>query len=293
MDARRLDLLLQLSRLGSMRAVAEERRLTTSTVSQQLATLAREAGTALLEPDGPARPAHAGRTPARRPRGHDPRRDRGGPPRPRPRSEPAGTVRVGGFATLLRRTLLPVVDRLDTAPDTGVPSSCGSTSPWRRTPRWPSTTWTSPWSTTTTWPRGPPDDVEPYACGRRPGGWRPRGGRPAQRRRDDRDGGHDAAGSSTPATPPTSPVVRPRVARRLHAPGPAPGRQPRPGRALRRVRLRGRPVPARPATAAGGAGAAAARPRRHAAAYAATRRGRSAWSPLRLVLDHLVAGSEQ
>ena len=28
-------------------------------------------------------------------------------------------------------------------------------------------------------------------------------------------------------------------------------------------------------------------------AYAVTRRGRAAWPPLRLVLDHLVAGSEQ
>ena len=48
-DTRRLHLLLALSRLGSMRAVAETHRLTTSTVSQQIAALAREAGTPLIE----------------------------------------------------------------------------------------------------------------------------------------------------------------------------------------------------------------------------------------------------
>ena len=40
MDTRRLELLLALSRLGSMRAVADEHHLTTSTVSQQIAALA-------------------------------------------------------------------------------------------------------------------------------------------------------------------------------------------------------------------------------------------------------------
>ena len=52
MDPRRLELLLELSRLGSMRAVAETMHVTTSTVSQQLAVLAREAGTPLIEPAG-------------------------------------------------------------------------------------------------------------------------------------------------------------------------------------------------------------------------------------------------
>src|SRR3954465_12545562 len=51
-DVRRLHLLLELSRLGSMRAVAETHGLTTSTVSQQIAALAREAGTVLGEPEG-------------------------------------------------------------------------------------------------------------------------------------------------------------------------------------------------------------------------------------------------
>ena len=52
MDTRRLELLLALSRLGSMRAVADEHHLTTSTVSQQIAALARDTGAQLIEPEG-------------------------------------------------------------------------------------------------------------------------------------------------------------------------------------------------------------------------------------------------
>src|SRR5690349_18041055 len=52
MDPHRLRLLLELSRRGSMRAVADELGYTTSTVSQQLAVLAREAGATLIEPAG-------------------------------------------------------------------------------------------------------------------------------------------------------------------------------------------------------------------------------------------------
>jgi DNA-binding transcriptional LysR family regulator len=50
MGPRRLRLLLELSRLGSMRAVADALGCTTSTVSQQLAVLAREAAATLIEP---------------------------------------------------------------------------------------------------------------------------------------------------------------------------------------------------------------------------------------------------
>jgi DNA-binding transcriptional LysR family regulator len=111
-DPRRLKLLLELSRLGSMRAVADRLGYTTSTVSQQLAVLAREAGTTLIEPEG--------------------RRVRLTPAGQRlvehavtilaaieaaradldPSAEPAGTVRVAGFATAIRRSLLPVLERL-------------------------------------------------------------------------------------------------------------------------------------------------------------------------------------
>ena len=52
MDTRRLQLLLALSRLGSMRAVAESYHLTTSTVSQQISALAKDTGAQLIEPEG-------------------------------------------------------------------------------------------------------------------------------------------------------------------------------------------------------------------------------------------------
>ncbi|MEU4191977.1 LysR family transcriptional regulator [Kribbella sp. NPDC026611] len=112
MDTRRLELLLALSRLGSMRAVSEALGVTTSTVSQQIAALAREVGTPLLEPDGrrvrltPAGQrlaAHAVHILA----AHEAARadlD--------PSAEPAGTVRVAAFHTAIRVALLPVVHQL-------------------------------------------------------------------------------------------------------------------------------------------------------------------------------------
>src|SRR3954447_15865795 len=109
METRRLHLLLELSRLRSMRAVADELGITTSTVSQQIAALARETGEPLVEPDG----RRVRLTPAgRRLADHavtilaavdaaqldlDPDAD------------PVGTVRVGGFATGIRVSLLPFV----------------------------------------------------------------------------------------------------------------------------------------------------------------------------------------
>ncbi|WP_028924693.1 LysR family transcriptional regulator [Pseudonocardia acaciae] len=108
MDSRRLRYLLELARLGSMREVADALGTTTSTVSQQIAVLARETGTALVEPVG----RRVRLTPAgRRLASHavtilaaieaaqldlD------------PDAEPAGTVRVAGFATAIRRSLMPV-----------------------------------------------------------------------------------------------------------------------------------------------------------------------------------------
>jgi DNA-binding transcriptional LysR family regulator len=112
METRRLRLLVELARLGSMREVADELGLTTSTVSQQLAVLAREAGTPLIEPVGRrVRLTAAGRRLA----AHAvtilaaveaARADLD------PDSEPAGTVRVAGFATAVRRSLLPVAATL-------------------------------------------------------------------------------------------------------------------------------------------------------------------------------------
>lgn len=109
METRRLAVLLELSRLGSMREVAEELGTTTSTVSQQVAALAKEVGTPLVEPDG----RRVRLTPAgRRLADHAvtilaaveaARLDLD------PGSEPAGTVRVAGFATAVRSSLVPVL----------------------------------------------------------------------------------------------------------------------------------------------------------------------------------------
>src|SRR4051812_17382988 len=112
METRRLRFLVELARLGSMRQVAEEAQVTTSTVSQQIAALAREVGATLLEPDG----RRVRLTPAgRRLAAHAVTilaaveaarfaRDRG--------AEPAGPVRVAGFAPAFRRSLLPIVAAL-------------------------------------------------------------------------------------------------------------------------------------------------------------------------------------
>jgi DNA-binding transcriptional LysR family regulator len=112
MDPHRLRLLVELSRRGSMRAVADELGYTTSTISQQLRVLAREAGATLLEPEGRrVRLTPAGRRLAE----HAvtvlaaleaARADLD------PDGEPAGTVRVAGFATAVRRSLVPVLAQL-------------------------------------------------------------------------------------------------------------------------------------------------------------------------------------
>jgi DNA-binding transcriptional LysR family regulator len=107
-----LQLLAELARLGSMRAVADELGYTTSTVSQQIAVLTREAGTPLVEPVG----RRVRLTPAgRRLADHAvtilaaataARADLD------PAADPTGTVRIAGFATAVRRSLLPVVSTL-------------------------------------------------------------------------------------------------------------------------------------------------------------------------------------
>src|SRR4249919_3449564 len=111
-DTRRLELLLELSRLGSMREVGEAMQVTTSTVSQQIAVLAREAGTPLTEPDG----RRVRLTPAgRRLADHAvtilaaleaARVDLD------PSAAPAGIVRVASYASAARQVLLPVARTL-------------------------------------------------------------------------------------------------------------------------------------------------------------------------------------
>ncbi|WP_232323487.1 LysR family transcriptional regulator [Catenuloplanes japonicus] len=104
--------LTELARRGSMRAVADVLHTTTSTVSQQIAALAREVGTPLVEPDG----RRVRLTPAgRRLAGHADgilaaveaaRLDLD------PAAVPAGVVRVAGFATGIQASLLAVARTL-------------------------------------------------------------------------------------------------------------------------------------------------------------------------------------
>lgn len=105
-------MLLELSRLGAMHEVADTLGTTTSNVSQGIAALARETGTTLLEPDGRrVRLTPAGRRLAEHAvtilaavdaARHD----------LDPAAEPQGTLRVAGFASAIRRSLLPAIDDL-------------------------------------------------------------------------------------------------------------------------------------------------------------------------------------
>jgi DNA-binding transcriptional LysR family regulator len=109
MDVRRLRMLLELSRLGSMHEVAAELGTTTSSVSQGISALARDAGTALIEPDGRrVRLTPAGRRLAEHAVAilaavDAARLDMD------PTAEPVGVLRVAGFATAIRRSLLPAI----------------------------------------------------------------------------------------------------------------------------------------------------------------------------------------
>src|SRR3954447_9780972 len=98
-------MLLELSRLGSMHEVAAELGTTTSSVSQGIAALARDAGTALVEPAGrrvrlPAAGGRLGGRAASSLGGSDAARLD-----PHPTAERIGVVRVAGFATAIRRSL--------------------------------------------------------------------------------------------------------------------------------------------------------------------------------------------
>src|SRR5688572_12345734 len=95
-----------------MHAVALVMHTSTSTVSQQIATLAREVGAQLVEPAGRrVRLTPAGRRLAQHAvtilaAVEAARLDLD------PGAEPAGTLRVAGFATAIRRSLLPIVAEL-------------------------------------------------------------------------------------------------------------------------------------------------------------------------------------
>src|SRR4051812_6899505 len=105
-------MLLELSRLGSMHEVAAELGTSTSSVSQAIAALARDVGTPLTEPDGRrVRLTPAGRRLAEHAvtilaAVEAARLDLD------PTAEPVGVLRVAGFATAIRRSLVPVIESL-------------------------------------------------------------------------------------------------------------------------------------------------------------------------------------
>lgn len=112
METRRLQYLYELSRVGSMRGVADLLGTTTSSVSQQIAQLARETGARLLEPDGRGvRLTPAGRRLAEHAQTILAAVDAAKLDLD-PGAEPSGTLRVAGFATAIRKTLMPVIEDL-------------------------------------------------------------------------------------------------------------------------------------------------------------------------------------
>ena len=205
METRRLELLAELYRLGSMRAVADALGTSTSTVSQQIAVLASESASADQAQGQQAGPADA--------RGREAFQARAltilaaveaaaydlGPGA----TSPGGTLRVAGFATAIRQFLLPVVASLTAShPLVHVLIRDAQTAEALELPTRP--TWPSPTSTTS--PRPPPTQPSAaLACGPRGGAsacppakppptappWR---SSPASTR---------TTGLATPATPPT------------------------------------------------------------------------------------------
>ena len=112
MDVRRLRFLLEFSRLGSMHEVAAELSTSTSNVSQAIAALARDVGAPLVEPDGRrVRLTPAGRRLAEHAVAilaavDAARLDLD------PSAEPAGVLRVAGFASAVTRSLIPAIGNL-------------------------------------------------------------------------------------------------------------------------------------------------------------------------------------
>lgn len=112
-DLRRLEILRELARCGTIAATAEAVHLTPSAVSQQMAALSREAGTPMLEPDGRRvrltaaaelllRHAHEVFTHLEHAESDLAAFRRGD----------AGVVRLGAFPTAIRGVAVPVLSRL-------------------------------------------------------------------------------------------------------------------------------------------------------------------------------------
>ncbi|BCY10351.1 LysR family transcriptional regulator [Actinoplanes sp. L3-i22] len=107
LDVRKLSLLCDLERLGTIAAVAQVRSYTPSAVSQQLSALEREAGVALLERTGRRVTfTAAGQVLARHAAGVLSALEETGAALAALKAGPAGPLRIGAFPTAVR-TLLP------------------------------------------------------------------------------------------------------------------------------------------------------------------------------------------
>lgn len=113
MEVKRLRLLVELSRRGTIAAVAQAMSYSPSAVSQQLDVLEKEAGTPLLEPAGRrVRLTAEGEVLVGYARAVLAQLEEAQTAMARSRSEVEGIVRVAGFQSAVLALLLPVVDRL-------------------------------------------------------------------------------------------------------------------------------------------------------------------------------------
>ncbi|GAA1582323.1 LysR family transcriptional regulator [Actinoplanes couchii] len=110
LDVRRLRLLSDLHRLGTIAAVADARSYTASAVSQQLTALERETGVALLERTGRrVTLTAAGQVLVRHTETVLAALEEAGASLAAVRSGPAGPVRIGAFPSVMRTLLPPVL----------------------------------------------------------------------------------------------------------------------------------------------------------------------------------------
>ncbi|SDO99152.1 DNA-binding transcriptional regulator, LysR family [Nakamurella panacisegetis] len=112
-DLRRLEILRELDRCGTIAATAEVVHLTPSAVSQQLAALSREAGTPMLEPDGRrVRLTAAAQLLLRHAHEVFTHLEHAESDLAAFRRGDAGVVRLGAFPTAIRGIAVPVLNQL-------------------------------------------------------------------------------------------------------------------------------------------------------------------------------------
>jgi DNA-binding transcriptional LysR family regulator len=113
-DLRRLEILRELARCGTVAATAEAVHLTPSAVSQQLASLSREVGTPMIEPDGRrVRLTAAAELLLRHAHEIFTHLEHAESDLAKFRVGEAGTVRLGAFATAIRGLAAPMLSMLE------------------------------------------------------------------------------------------------------------------------------------------------------------------------------------